>query len=303
MAKGIPPAEVPISVELVRELLAAQHPDLADEPLSIAGEGFDCVMIQIGEGLAARLPRRQFGVPLVAVERRWLPELAPRLPLPVPAPVRDGLPGAGYPWPWTIVPWFPGVSVDRAPLGPQAAEPLGHFLVALHQPAPDDAPLNTWRGVPLSTRAEAVAEWHATLAERDDGLDADTLTRVREIWNQALAAPIDVAPTWLHGDLHPRNIVGRDGAIAAVVDWGDVCRGDRATDLAALWMLLPTPDARAQARRVVESHGELSAATWDRARGWAVFFGSILMIAGLEEGDTPFAEAGRRTLQQLCGDA
>lgn len=155
MSKGIPPAEVHIDVDLVRALLREQHPDLASEALEVVGHGWDCVMVTIGADRAARLPRRAFAAPLVAVEQRWLSLLAPRLPIPVPVPLRIGEPGAGYPWPWTVVPWFPGVSLDRTSLGDRAGGPLASFLVALHRPAPDDAPLNSWRGVPLSDRADA----------------------------------------------------------------------------------------------------------------------------------------------------
>lgn len=302
MGKGIPPAEVPITVDVVRALLRAQHPDLADKPLVVAGEGWDCVMVRVGHELAVRLPRRATAVPLVAVEQRWLPELAPRLPIRVPAPVRTGEPGAEFPWPWTIVPWFPGVAVERADLHPSAAEPLAGFIAALHVPAPDDAPVNSWRGVPLSTRADAVAGWHATLGERDDGLSAEALAHVREIWARVVDVPIDIDPTWLHGDMHPRNVIGHEGNLAAVIDWGDVCRGDRATDLAAVWMLLPTPDARAHARRCLERDAKISDATWERARGWALLFGSILMAAGLEGSDGSFARAGRRILERLRED-
>jgi aminoglycoside phosphotransferase (APT) family kinase protein len=62
---------------------------------------------------------------------------------------------------------------------------------------------------------------------------------VRRAWDQALAAPTDVEPTWIHGDLHPRNILVDRGRLSAVIDWGDVTRGDPATDLAAIWMLFP----------------------------------------------------------------
>ncbi len=304
MGTGIPPAEVAIDEDLVRSLLSEQHPDLADAPLTIAGEGFDCTMVRIGDDLAARLPRRAFGVPLMAVEQRWLPELAPRLPIPVPTPLRTGRPGAGYPWPWSVVPWYAGASVDRAPLDARAADPLARFLVALHQPAPDDAPLNEWRGVPLATRADAVGQWHAMLATRDDGLTSAELDRVRRIWDRTRAVPIDVAPTWLHGDLHPRNVISDEGRLAAVIDWGDVCRGDRATDLAAIWMLLSTADARREAQRIVTTAtgSGVSEPTWERARGWTIFFGSVLMAAGLDGEDLSFAEAGRRSLMRVCQD-
>ena len=89
-------------------------------------------------------------------EQRWLPELSARLPLPIPVPVRIGRPGCGYPWPWSLVPWLPGESALVAPAEPTLmAVDLGQFLSRLHQPAPEDAPLNPWRGIPLATRDQA----------------------------------------------------------------------------------------------------------------------------------------------------
>jgi aminoglycoside phosphotransferase (APT) family kinase protein len=61
--------------------------------------------------------------------------------------------------------------------------------------------------------------------------------QIRESWQVALQAPLDLPPTWLHGDLHPRNVLVEQGAITGIIDWGDITAGDAATDLAALWML------------------------------------------------------------------
>jgi aminoglycoside phosphotransferase (APT) family kinase protein len=119
---------------------------------------------------------------------------------------------------------------------------------------------------------------------------------VRRAWDQALAAPTDVEPTWIHGDLHPRNILVDRGRLSAVIDWGDVTRGDPATDLAAIWMLFP-PRAHRQA---VAAYGPLSPATLRRARGWAVFFGVVLIDTGLVD-DPRFAAIGRRTLSRIEG--
>src|SRR5215467_13661769 len=104
----MPAAEVAVSPDLVRRLLAAQHPDLARLPVEVMANGWDNVMCRIGRELAARLPRREAAVTCLVNEQRWLPALASRLPLPVPAPVRTGRPGLGYPWPWSIVPFLPG---------------------------------------------------------------------------------------------------------------------------------------------------------------------------------------------------
>jgi aminoglycoside phosphotransferase (APT) family kinase protein len=104
----MPAAEVDVTADLVRLLLAGQHPDLAHLPVEFLANGRDNVMFRVGEELVARLPRRGLGAQILVHEQRWLPLLAPRLPLPVPYPERTGHPAHGYPWPWSIVPYLPG---------------------------------------------------------------------------------------------------------------------------------------------------------------------------------------------------
>ena len=107
---GKPDAELSIDADLVRRLLAEQHPDLADLPLEPLASGWDNQMFRLGEALTVRLPRRKIAVELLVNEQRWLPVLAPHLPLPIPAPVRVGIATASYPWPRpvTVNPWTCG---------------------------------------------------------------------------------------------------------------------------------------------------------------------------------------------------
>ena len=289
---GTPPAEVEIDIPLVRTLLAAQHPDLADLPLRLIEAGWDNVMLRLGNDLAVRLPRRALAATLIENEQRWLPTLAPHLPLPVPTPLRIGLAGNGYPWRWSVVPWLKGTASDLALPGGDQGSALARFLVALHTPAPSDAPHNTLRGVPLQARKAAVEERLERVARLTDCITP----AVRTLWAQALQAPLDVAPTWIHGDLHSRNVLVDDGAINAVIDWGDMAQGDRATDLASIWTLLPDVASRAAA---IQTYGPASAATWQRARGWAVAFGVMLLDSGLVN-DPRLAAAGEATLRRLA---
>jgi len=111
----MPAAEIDIGDDLVRRLLAEQHPDLAALPLTLVANGWDNAIFRLGGDLAVRLPRRELGADLVVNEQRWLPQLAPRLPLPVPVPLRIGLPNGDYPWNWTVVAWHDGdVAADVA---------------------------------------------------------------------------------------------------------------------------------------------------------------------------------------------
>lgn len=289
--RGTPPAEVHIDAELVRALLRQQHADLANLPLLPAESGWDNAMYRLGETLAVRLPRRSSAAELVAHEQRWLSMLAPELPLPTPVPVRIGMPGCGYPWSWSVVPWISGVTADVSPASDDQALPLVQFLRALHRPAPSDAPRNAYRGVMLAERRGAVEERMQRLQEVTELVTP----AIQRIWEQALAAPMDVEATWVHSDLHARNVLVNDGRISGVIDWGDVAAGDRATDLASIWMLLESKAAREIA---MNAYGA-SDATWARAKGWAVFFGTVLLDTGLA--DNPrHAHMGERVLQHLA---
>jgi aminoglycoside phosphotransferase (APT) family kinase protein len=290
-ASGKPAAEIDPDAELVRTLLREQHPDLAALELERAESGWDNVMWRLGDHLAVRLPRRAAGAALVESEQRWLPEIASRLPLPIPAPLRVGRPAAGYPWYWSIVPWYPGEASDLQPPDPGELTTLARFLACLHVPPPGDAPHNPARSVPLAARRDAVEARMASLVAAGEPVAAS----LRSLWEDAVAAAIDVAPTWIHGDLHPRNVLVHEGAISAVVDWGDMAAGDRATDLASLWMLSADASGRAAA---IASYTGASRATWLRARGWALFFAVMLLDNGRVD-EPRHAAIGRRTLQQL----
>lgn len=293
-AAGTPAAEVEITDALVRDLLRAQHPDLAHLPITPMESGWDNAMFRIGEEFAARLPRRALAAPLIEREQKWLPTLASRLPLRVPAPVRIGSPDCGYPWRWSIVEWLPGAPADRSPPAADQGVVLARFLEALHAPAPREAPRNPYRGVPLADRAVVVGERIARLERTDGVLDE----HVKRAWGIALETPIDASPTWIHGDLHARNALVEDGRLVAVIDWGDVAQGDRATDLAAIWAFLPTASAR---RAAIATLSRVSEATWRRARGWAVFFGVTLLDTGLVS-DACQAAGGRAMLTRLAED-
>jgi aminoglycoside phosphotransferase (APT) family kinase protein len=121
---------------------------------------------------------------------------------------------------------------------------------------------------------------------------------LKAIWNKALEAPMDIQPTWLHGDLHARNVLVEDGVITGIIDWGDMTAGDRATDLAAIWMLFSEQKVR---QRAIVEYGNISEATLHRAMGWAILFGIVLLDTGLV--DNPrHATMGEKTLHHVLKD-
>ncbi|QFU94111.1 aminoglycoside phosphotransferase family protein [Amycolatopsis sp. YIM 10] len=280
-------ADFKFEQDLVRALLREQHPDLANLELRDVDGGWDNQQWRLGDELAVRMPRTERAPGLLDTERKWLPVLAERLPLPTPVPVRAGKPSSLFEHTWTIACWVDGEPADHAPITrDNAAEVLAEFLSALHEPAPADAPANPTRGGPL-------ADW-PPLAGISDG--------AREVWEKALAAPVfQGAPIWLHGDLHPANVIVRDGTLAGVIDFGELCAGDPATDLSAAWLLLPD----GAASRFFDAYGKADEATIARARGWAVLRALGLIEVGrngrlgLPGGKPSWESAGYATLDRV----
>jgi aminoglycoside phosphotransferase (APT) family kinase protein len=290
--------------DLVRALLRDQHPDLAERELVPVEGGWDNRMWRLGEDLAVRVPRTPRAPCLLTSERRWLPQLAPHLPLPIPTPVRVGEPSPRFPMTWTVVTWVAGEPADRSPITrADTAETLGRFLRALHQPAPDDAPTNATRGVPLQALEEDFDTWWPALEEDED------VEALRKVWEQALSAPAwEAPPVWLHGDLHPANVVVTDGALSGVIDFGELCSGDPATDLAAAWVLLPDGASAAFIDAYAGERG-LAAATIRRALGWAAIRAVHLIgigrngDLGLPGGKKSWGPAGRAALRRVLTSA
>jgi aminoglycoside phosphotransferase (APT) family kinase protein len=290
----MPAADVEVSADLVRRLLADQHPDLARLPVEFLANGWDNELYRVGAGLVARLPRRALGAQIITNEQRWLPGLAARLPLPIPSPERTGVPACGYPYSWSVVPYLPGVPAAQASsFDPAAAAAaIGGFLGALHVPAPVDAPANPFRGVPLAARAGNFA---ANLALIGGQVDQDAVLRA---WVAALTAPgYDGPPVWLHGDLHPANILVNDGQVSGVIDFGDITAGDPASDLSVAWMLLPLSCHAIFWSAYQAADGRADDAVRARARGWALNL-AVVFLAHSEDNPV-LRQVGRRTLSTV----
>ncbi|MEV0678608.1 phosphotransferase [Actinosynnema sp. NPDC050436] len=292
-----------ITAALVRDLLRDQHPDLAGLPLREVEGGWGNQMWRLGDELAVRIQRMDTDHDHQLKERRWLPLLAPRLPLPVPVPVRSGAPSERCPRIWTVMTWVPGLPLDRGSItrGGHAADTLAGFLRALHVAAPADAPVGTLRAAHPKDCAGGFEQFF-------DALDADALgsdaADVRAVWDDAVAAPAwEGPPVWVHGDLHPANVVVEDGTLAGVVDFGDLSVGDPAVDLAAAWVLLP----EGTAGRFFTAYGSADGATVRRARGLAVLKSLFLMVMGqngnlgLPGGKPAWGPAGRTALDRVLG--
>ncbi len=286
-----PAADIDVDETLVRSLLTEQHADLADLPLRLVANGWDNAIYRLGLEYAVRVPRRTIAAQLVEHENTWLRVIAPRVHVAIPVPVRTGAPSDRFPWQWSVTRWVDGELAADTPYdehGTLAVE-LAHFVRDLHVEAPANAPANPVRGVPLQTRADAVARRFAS------GL-VPHAAALAAVWQSALdTPPWPGPPLWLHGDLHPANIIARDGRLAAVIDFGDMTSGDPATDLATSWLTFDPDGRRAFTRELAYDD-----ATWSRARGWAVTMATAVLA---NSADAPaMRRIGLHAVEQLLED-
>ncbi|RKN38368.1 aminoglycoside phosphotransferase family protein [Streptomyces hoynatensis] len=290
--------EIEITADLVRALLQEQHPDLAGLAIREVAGGWGNQMWRLGDELAVRMQRMDRTPEPQLKERRWLPVLAPRLPLAVPTPVRVGEPSARFPKHWTVMTWVPGEPLDHCPIsrGGHAADTLAGFLRALHAKAPAEAPIPVDRGAHPRDCTDGFENFFRAIAPDDVAGD------VRAVWEDAVAAPAwEGPPVWVHGDLHPANVVVSDGTLSGIIDFGDLFAGDPAWDLAAAWVLLPAGTAK----RFFDAYARADQASIRRARGLAAMKSLFLMLMGhngdlgLPGGKPHWGPAGRAALDRV----
>ena len=281
---------------LAARLVAAQFPQWGGLPIErVRHSGTDNAIFRIGDSLVARLPRIHWAVGQTDKEFEWLPRLARYLPLDAPRPLRKGVPGFGYPWPWSVYEWLEGesaldVAVDDATA---AALDLAAFIRALRAvPAHDRPPaVPGGRGGPLSGRD---AETRAAIAALEGLIDTEAVTAA---WQASLDAPAyDGEPVLIHADLTPGNLIVRGGRLSAVIDFNMLTVGDPACDLTVAWNFL-----NARTRLVLRDTLFADEAAWLRARGWALS-GSLIALPYYLRTNPGIVAQSWRTLREVLAD-
>ncbi len=286
-----------ITVALVRRLIAAQFPQWAGLPIVPAvPQGWDNRTFRLGANMSVRLPSAQGYVPQVEKEHRYLPRLAPLVPLPIPTPLGKGQPGGGYPFPWSVYRWIDGNTVRRECIADMSAfaTALAHFLAVLQRidPAggPPAGPHSFFRGGSLTMYD---AETRRAIVALRDAIDAHAATAV---WNAALAATWQGSPVWFHGDVAEGNLMVKDGQLSAVIDWGTSGVGDPACDTVIAWTLF-----KGASRAAFRAALPLDDATWARGRGWALWK-ALITIAADQHTDPAKAGAAHRVIETVLAD-
>jgi aminoglycoside phosphotransferase (APT) family kinase protein len=277
-----------VPLQVVRRLVDTQFPEWASLPIEpVALDGWDNTTYRLGEHLSVRLPNDDSYTPQVEKEHRWLPILAPQLPLAIPEPVAIGAQSEEFPRPWSIRRWIDGEPMATARADRHlVAERLGEFLRALHRVDAGDGPAagphSFFRGGSLHVYDEETRKAMRTLAGRIDG------NAVARTWEDALGSRWERLPVWVHGDMAPSNLIARSRELVAVIDFGCCAVGDPACDLVIAWTFFDPTE-----RLVFRTAVALDDDTWDRARGWALWK-ALQVLAHDLTGGTSAADAVRR---------
>ena len=286
----------PIDASLVRKLVDSQFPKWSDLSIeSLLPGGWDHRSFRLGCDMVVRLPSASAYAMQVEKEHRWLPVLAPWLPLVIPEPLALGNPAHGYSWHWAIRRWIEGEAaascqmVDRS----QLARDVAQFLDALHRIDSRDGPSpgrdNFFRGGPL---AKYDAEARCAIDVLGHRIDTSAAMR---LWTDALATEWRRPPVWIHGDMSAGNLLVREGRLCAVIDFGSMAVGDPACDLAIAWTFLD-----GYSRSVFRSALQLDDGTWKRACGWALWKASIV-AAGIAKTNAVEEAQSWRTIEEILG--
>jgi aminoglycoside phosphotransferase (APT) family kinase protein len=286
-----------INVSLVRRLIATQFPQWADLPVEpVEAGGWDNKTFHLGAHMTVRLPSAARYAPQVEKEHRWLPKLAPLLPLPIPVPLAMGVPADGYPWHWSVYRWLEGevATAGRIADLSEFATTLADFLTALYRIGPSGGPPpgqhNFFRGGPLAVYD---AETRQALATLDGRIDTDAALAA---WEAALASSWHGAPVWFHGDVAAGNLLVERGCLSAVIDFGTSGVGDPSCDLAIAWTLFEG-ESREAFRGVLGTDD----ASWARGRGWGLWK-ALITLADVIDTDPLLAARLRREIDDILAD-
>ncbi|MER9743112.1 aminoglycoside phosphotransferase family protein [Mesorhizobium sp. M0187] len=292
----MPDPKPTIDTDLVRRLIAAQFPQWRHLPVRpVAFGGWDNRTFHLGNDMTVRLPSAAPYALQVEKEHRWLPRLAPLLPLPIPVPLAMGEPGEDYPWQWSVYRWIDGETAKTAEIADsrQFAVDLAKFLIALRRIDPAGGPPagqhNFFRGGSLSVYDNQTRE---ALQALEGQIDTQAATAV---WYAALAATWQGSPVWFHGDVAWGNLLVQNGRLSAVIDFGTSGIGDPSCDLAIAWTFF-----QGESREAFRAAIDVDEATWARGRGWTLWK-ALITVAG-HDANQAEAERSRRVIDDVLAD-
>ncbi len=262
-----------INTTLAKKLISSQFSQWVDLKInSVEFSGHDNRTFRLGDEMLIRLPSAEIYAAKVAIEQKWLPQLAPHLSLKIPQPVALGKPTTDYPYPWSIYRWIEGDSANNLMIDDltlqKIASQLAAFLNELHKVDITDSPMpgahNFFRGAhPKFYDSEA----RSAIKKLENFIDFGAAI---SLWEKSLNSEWKKNPIWIHGDLSSGNILIKNDQLTAVIDFGGMAIGDPACDLVIAWTFFKN-----KSRKIFKENLQLDHETWNRARAWALWKASL----------------------------
>ena len=293
------PNQLTVTAETVGELVDHQFPEWAALPVErISSEGTVNAIFRIGDHIAARFPLTRHGD--VATTRQWLlseadaaRQLLGRTRFPIPEPIAVGQPGSGYPLPWSIQTWLPGLTATHEDPGTSTgfADDLAEFITNVRAL---DTSGRRFPGLGRGGDLRSHDEWmEQCFCNSEDLLD---VARLRRVWRHLRELPRQDPDLMTHGDLTPGNLLVSGGRLAGILDVGGLGPADPALDLVAAWHLL-----EAQPRRDFREALASDDLQWERGKAWA-FEQAMGAVWYYVDSNPAMSRMGRRTLHCIIID-
>ena len=284
------------TLDLARKVTAEQFPEFSNLPIvDVEKQGHDNRTYRLGEHMLIRMPTAADYSLKVPKEQELLPQLAKRLSVSIPAPIKMGKPSADYHYPFSIYKWLPGKSINLLTLTAQDKEQLAFdlakFLKELQAindvEGPEPGQHNWWRGDHVSVYDKGARE---QIAELTNVIDAP---RAFALWNEACATKWDEKPVWIHGDFAIGNILMDSSKLSAVIDFGGAAVGDPACDLVIAWTYLS-----GKSREIFISEMDIDSDTWLRARAWTLWKATY-ELCQIADKNSPEARLQKRIIDEV----
>jgi aminoglycoside phosphotransferase (APT) family kinase protein len=292
------PNQLIVTVKTVGELVDQQFPEWTTLPIErISSEGTVNAIFRIGDRIAARFPLQPADV---ATTRQWLQseaeaarQLLGRTRFPIPEPLAVGEPGFGYPLPWSVQTWLPGLTATQQDPGNSTgfADDLAEFIIDVRAL---DTGGRRFAGSGRGGDLQSHDEWMELCFRNSEGLL--DVARLRRVWRHLRELPRHGREVMTHGDLTPANVLVSRGRLAGILDVGGLGPADSALDLVAAWHLL---EARPrQLFREVLASDDLE---WERGKAWA-FEQAMGATWYYVESNPAMSQMGQRTLHRIITD-
>jgi aminoglycoside phosphotransferase (APT) family kinase protein len=262
-----------ITPELVSAIIRSQFPQYAALPVrSVDIQGHDNRSFRLGDEWVIRMPTADSYAVKVSLEFNILPKLAPYCTLPIPTPVKMGMPDEHFPYPFLILDWLEGQSLNQVGCSDRemegVAQDLSAFLKALQKissiKGPEAGKHNWFRGAPVSV-------YDTQTRQQLQALESfvDTKLALR-LWESACDTSWSNEPVWIHGDVAIGNLLVNHGKLSAVIDFGGMGMGDPACDLVIAWTYFT-----GSSREIFINNMAMDKDTWCRAKAWAMWKASF----------------------------